>query len=887
MFEKIIKYAATKESCPYIVTETCKDPALERKMKMEEMNKENQTEETVLTPEAANAPEKEEQPAAEKPGKKSFWAARKERKRHYKQLRKELRRNKREAYRAKTFLGKLGFLLGKVVKLVCILLLVITVARVHYKEIGTAALSLLMGGVDALVSTVEVTPEQIQEIAPVDSERGNIIDGSAPLEEGETWAIYLYMVGSDLESSSTEQISETANYVIQKEATPLAQERNALDQEHMNALIDNVLENGMDLPNSMYEKTVYSPVERFGLAFEDVLYEIQSNMGDYHAASADISEIMEVTLPENVKLVIQPGGAGCWNHSMINPNRTQRFLYDSEGMHKVYEGHISNMGNPQTLVDFLTYCEEEYPADHTMVLFWNHGGGAFGFGWDQLYQDDNLSLEELRWAFEQVYTANEAEPAVDIIGFDACLMASMEVAETFHGFGRYLLASEEVEPGFGWDYTAWLNKVAENPRLNAQQMCKAVADSYMDFYARSAAAENSSSAEVYSVLDLQYADDLYSAYSDFAAAALQESSAYPGTAAYIGKIANSSIKYAQGYADIYNTVDLGLFMEGMDQILPEESQAILKILDKMVLYNRTGNDLKDSTGITVYYPGRIQNFRGLNFAVRYINQICKDPDIQALYYYKVAGCLTEPMREYLSQQGYDPLMPMDTTPFKQLQKEDVTLLEDGNMGLAVPEDVAMLTQESWYNLLQIQEDGSALRLGYDSYLVLDENNQLQSAYEGDWAQIDGVLLPMEVVSASASGSIRYRTKVGHNGTDAYLLTSIDLETQQRQILGIQPCSDTSDNTVLVDRNTRDLKPGDILKPIYEQYDIHTGVGTEIYGKEIIYREDTEVVDAKLPDGSYMSYISFMDARGDVYDMQVVSFTMENATMGNGQIVKMP
>jgi hypothetical protein len=37
----------------------------------------------------------------------------------------------------------------------------------------------------------------------------------------------------------------------------------------------------------------------------------------------------------------------------------------------------------------------------------------------------------------------------------------------------------------------------------------------------------------------------------------------------------------------------------------------------------------------------------------------------------------------------------------------------------------------------------------------------------------------------------------------------------------------------------------------------------------------------------MSYISLVDARGDVYDMQVVSFNIKNGTMGNAEVVKMP
>src|SRR5690606_23301949 len=43
----------------------------------------------------------------------------------------------------------------------------------------------------------------------------------------------------------------------------------------------------------------------------------------------------------------------------------------------------------------------------------------------------------------------------DLLGFDACLMAGYEVASPLRDYGTYLLASEEVEPRFGWDWTSF------------------------------------------------------------------------------------------------------------------------------------------------------------------------------------------------------------------------------------------------------------------------------------------------------------------------------------------------------------------------------------------------------------------------------------------------
>ena len=857
---------------------------------MEEMNKQ--------TPQEPVNAEPVRQEPAKKKSVRSFFAARRAKKKakkaRYKQIRKELRQKKREAFLAKTFLGKCFYLTGRLLSFLCALAVVITVVRVNYKDV-------IFAGIDAYrwftlqsAGSAEVTREEILELAPMDEERGKLIDASAPIDEGETWAVYMYIVGSNLEAEKVNQISDAARYVADLEAVPLKEARDALRRQHMTAMVDTVMENGLDLPSSMYSKKVsVSLVPNMAFTEEmvteyvgQIVNEYMGRGGDDHAASLDIAEITQVTLPENVKVVLQPGGSIGWGNNSINPNRTQRFVYDTEGMHKVYEDSMSNMGNPQTLVDFLTFCEEEYPADHTMVVFWNHGGAAFGYGYDGIYLDDYLTLEELRWAFEQVYTLDEENPPVDIIGFDACLMASMEVAEALNGAARYLVASEELEPGYGWDYTDLLNRLVENPRMNPLQLSRAVADSYMDFYAGSAIAGNEKATQLYSVMDLGYADDLYQAYSDFAASALKMSSAYAGTAAHLGKAANSSIKFAGNHQSVYNTLDLGLFMQQATQLLPEESEAVLNILDKMVLYNRTSNTVRDATGLTVYYPATISDFTDLCYAVDYISQICKDPDIQALYYYKVAGCLPQELQTYVQEQGYGEILPMDTQELKDLQKASVTLLEDGNVILPATMEAITITQDFRYHLLQMNEDGTARKLGHSSYLFLNESNGIQSAFSGQWLQMDGVTLSTEVVSGTVD-SLRFRVKVRHNGTESYLLLSADPETQEWNIIGIQPIGDYSDNTVLADRDNIQLNEGDILVPIYENYDIRTGVGHEVSGEEITYRADSVVSEKPLPDGTYMSYISLVDARGDVYDMQVTSFEIHNGVMGNPEIVKMP
>lgn len=113
-------------------------------------------------------------------------------------------------------------------------------------------------------------------------------------------------------------------------------------------------------------------------------------------ASGDLSELLEVQLPENVKIVIQTGGSTQWQNDFVDASKLQRFVYDSEGLKLVDEQPSASMGDTQTLTDFLSFAKANYPADKTAVVFWNHGGGSVtGAAFDELYGNDSLTLDEM------------------------------------------------------------------------------------------------------------------------------------------------------------------------------------------------------------------------------------------------------------------------------------------------------------------------------------------------------------------------------------------------------------------------------------------------------------------------------------------------------------
>ena len=85
-------------------------------------------------------------------------------------------------------------------------------------------------------------------------------------------------------------------------------------------------------------------------------------------ATTDLDEMLQVDLPENVNVVIQTGGAAVWHNEYMDPAKIQRWLYNSEGLQLLEEQDTANMGEAQTLYEFLAFANENYPGIMAVVL---------------------------------------------------------------------------------------------------------------------------------------------------------------------------------------------------------------------------------------------------------------------------------------------------------------------------------------------------------------------------------------------------------------------------------------------------------------------------------------------------------------------------------------
>jgi Ca2+-binding RTX toxin-like protein len=137
-----------------------------------------------------------------------------------------------------------------------------------------------------------------------------------------------------------------------------------------------------------------------------------------------------------------------------------------------------NTGSAQTLTDFINASVASRPADNYALIIWDHGGGLSGTAWDDGSNGDNLSMREMQEAVDASVVGT-----FDFIGFDACLQGMLEQAWELRGLADVVVASQELEPGDGWEYQDFLAKLAASPNMTAYDLAGAVVDAYGRRYA--------------------------------------------------------------------------------------------------------------------------------------------------------------------------------------------------------------------------------------------------------------------------------------------------------------------------------------------------------------------------------------------------------------------
>jgi predicted small lipoprotein YifL len=580
-------------------------------------------------------------------------------------------------------------------------------------------------------------------------------------------------------------------------------------------------------------------------------------------ASGDLNELMEVKLPDNVKVVIETGGSTAWQNDFVDASKLQRFVYGSEGLKLVEEQPSASMGEAQTLADFLSFAKTNYPADKTAVVFWNHGGGSVtGAAFDELYGGDSLTLDEMYTAFSGVWEVSAESQPLELIGFDTCLMATVDVAATFSDIAKYMVASEETEPANGWYYSKWVGALAGDPAMDGAHLGQVICDSYYEGCEAVGTEQN----VTLSLTDLSQLSPLLEAYDTFGAECLAAAVEDPAFFSQFARAAYGSENYGgntkeQGYT---NMVDLG-DLARQSSSMTASAQSVLTALDACVLYQVGGPYRAQASGLSCYYSynGDTDDFSG--YAALGAETAFK--------YYFAYGLTGE-----LDDAGLAYINDMDVTALPEIQNLTTTdwdgapldLDDAGTSSLTLGPDAQNILAGIGFQLYYISEESDTMMLlGTDNDITANwETGVFYDNFRGVWGAIDGCLVYMELSDEGEDYNL-YSVPVLLNGEEYNLQVVYDFTGEAWSILGAWQGIDENG---MADKELRLLQEGDEITTLWKVASLSGDDDFESYAAETItVTADTAFSEAPLFDGTYRMVFELWDAMGNYAYSDPVQF----------------
>ena len=279
-------------------------------------------------------------------------------------------------------------------------------------------------------------------------------------------------------------------------------------------------------------------------------------------------------------------------------------------------GEDPNMGDPQTLIDFVTWSMEQYPAENYLLSLWNHGGGIRGVCWDDTDpNDDNLDLPELNYALNEISNSSNANSTIinnttdnriDILGYDACLMAGASIHYQVKEYAVNTVSSEATESGDGWPYELICVKLTEEPDILPEVLAEHMVEYYVESYGvdepwvTQSAFRNLEMEDVYTKLDV-FSEVLINCTPEYEALiwdARENTENYDMTkeAPYMPELSG------------YPMCDIWDFMDELEIHIPHE-EALMNAITELKNAISTariafgsGTDMPDSHGLSIYFP---------------------------------------------------------------------------------------------------------------------------------------------------------------------------------------------------------------------------------------------------------------------------------------------
>lgn len=625
-------------------------------------------------------------------------------------------------------------------------------------------------------------------------------------------------------------------------------------------------------------------------------------------ASNDLEEILRAEISDNVNIIVETGGTLKWQNKTVSGNTNQRFQITRKGL-KLLEKNLGkkSMVDTNTLTDFIKYCKKNFPADRYSLIMWDHGGGSLnGFGYDQIFPGDAMTLDEIATALKN------SNCTFDWVGFDACLMATLETAVVLEPYADYMIASEEVEPGIGWYYTNWISALSQNPSISTADLGKKIIDDYV----KEVKSRTPQSQATLSLVDL-------SELNGTVLPALAEFSKSTNELIYNDqyKVVSDARAGAKEFAasSKINQIDLVHFAENIGT---NEAKSLSDALKNCIKYNRTSTNISNSNGLSVYFP--YGNTKQLNTMLNTYDKIGIEEEysdciksfanmmaggqittqgsgnILDVLLDGVSGEITIPvpsipsgsdivgnlLNSFLSSGDYSSITGLagdalgnwlnpdrvkasaDYYKENRLDASSLAITKKGG------QRVLSLTEDQW-DMIQFMEmnvfidDGEGfIDLGLDNIYEYNDDGDLIMEYDGTWLALNGHIVAYYMVSEDRNGdqyTIKGRVPALLNDQLVDIIIVFDNQNPYGNVIGAQLKYDPESQTDTVAKGLIDIATGDKIDYLCDYY-TYDGEYTDTYflGDQYTATGEWEIENISVGNKNYQMAYRLTDIYGNRY-----------------------
>jgi hypothetical protein len=551
--------------------------------------------------------------------------------------------------------------------------------------------------------------------------------------------------------------------------------------------------------------------------------------------------------------VLETGGCTYWSTPGIIDGEVQRWVIDDGSLVELQQLGQKPMLDAGELGNFISFAAENYPANRYQLVFWDHGGGSlYGYGYDEMYPDSVMFLSDIAAALEN------SGVKFDFVGFDACLMGTIETAYMLEPYADYMIGSEETEPAFGWDYTPWLNALGDNSSIETVELGRVVVDSFLE---QNATSDESSPDTTLSVVALREIPGVYEELCDYMENA---------TEALVNKeftMISSAVARARAFAEPeYDLIDIMDFAVEADL---EGVEELASVLESAVKYSdssaRTG-----VYGLSMYFPYNDLTVYGYakdifddfgyggsvyEFYDRFVNIVAEGQSSSTSRSLMEAATgqtdtTTDPETDYSSYGWFDD-SEVEGYTYDSIDYSALAIEQDETTGVwYLP-----MTEEDWSLITNVEmqilfDDGEGyIDLGSDQYWEKDDAGNLLLNYGEDntWYAIDGQMVcyyALETISTETDFIYTGYVPAVLNGT-----TDIDIIIQRDGVNGedyIAGYRLLDNNSPFGDGGTlgkgyKQFKPGDTIDFICDFYTYDGDFDDSYYLGETLTIGDTAPV----------------------------------------------